>query len=80
MLLIFALGYVGIVLEETIALNKSGVALLMASALWSIRACCTTGVSPSNVLSNSSSQFRPIPHDLTNPLSIPLRSLRSRQR
>jgi hypothetical protein len=32
------LGYAGIILEETVAFNKSGVALLMAAGLWTIRA------------------------------------------
>lgn len=35
---VFALGYLAIIFEEKVALNKSGVALLMAVALWTIRA------------------------------------------
>ena len=35
---LFMLGYAGIILEETVAFNKSGVALLMAAGLWTIRA------------------------------------------
>lgn len=35
---VFTLGYLGIIFEEKVALNKSGVALLMAVALWTIRA------------------------------------------
>eukprot|EP00242_Pyramimonas_sp_CCMP2087_P000055 CAMPEP_0198196774 /NCGR_PEP_ID=MMETSP1445-20131203/186_1 /TAXON_ID=36898 /ORGANISM="Pyramimonas sp., Strain CCMP2087" /LENGTH=572 /DNA_ID=CAMNT_0043865741 /DNA_START=165 /DNA_END=1883 /DNA_ORIENTATION=+ len=38
MLIVFTLGYAGIIFEETVAFNKSGVALLMAAALWTIRA------------------------------------------
>ncbi|TVU10737.1 hypothetical protein EJB05_44283 [Eragrostis curvula] len=37
MVLVFALGYVGIIFEETLAFNKSGVGLLMAVCLWVIR-------------------------------------------
>jgi len=44
MLAVFLLGYAGIILEELVALHKSGVALLMASALWSIRAAVGPGV------------------------------------
>eukprot|EP01024_Parvocaulis_polyphysoides_P056067 TRINITY_DN5841_c0_g1_i2.p1 TRINITY_DN5841_c0_g1~~TRINITY_DN5841_c0_g1_i2.p1 ORF type:complete len:215 (+),score=34.49 TRINITY_DN5841_c0_g1_i2:124-768(+) len=38
MILVFILGYVGIIIEEELAFNKSGVALLMAVSLWTIRA------------------------------------------
>ncbi|CAA6670556.1 unnamed protein product [Spirodela intermedia] len=37
MALVFGLGYAGIVFEESLAFNKSGVALLMAVFLWVIR-------------------------------------------
>lgn len=37
MVLVFAIGYAGIVFEESLAFNKSGVALLMAVCLWVIR-------------------------------------------
>ncbi|KAL6596986.1 hypothetical protein ACP70R_047120 [Stipagrostis hirtigluma subsp. patula] len=37
MSLVFALGYVGIIFEESLAFNKSGVGLLMAVCLWVIR-------------------------------------------
>ncbi|KAK3129273.1 hypothetical protein QOZ80_6BG0475900 [Eleusine coracana subsp. coracana] len=37
MVLVFALGYAGIIFEETLAFNKSGVGLLMAVCLWVIR-------------------------------------------
>ena len=37
MSIVFALGYMGIVFEEFLAFNKSGVALLMAVTLWTIR-------------------------------------------
>lgn len=37
MVLVFALGYVGIVFEESLAFNKSGVGLLMAVCLWVVR-------------------------------------------
>jgi hypothetical protein len=37
MALVFAIGYVGIVFEESLAFNKSGVGLLMAVCLWVIR-------------------------------------------
>lgn len=38
MMLLFVLGYAGIIFEETVAFNKSGVALLMAAGLWTVRA------------------------------------------
>lgn len=37
MALFFAIGYAGIVFEESLAFNKSGVGLLMAVSLWVIR-------------------------------------------
>jgi len=37
MVLVFALGYAGIIFKESLAFNKSGVGLLMAVSLWVIR-------------------------------------------
>jgi len=37
MVLVFSIGYAGIIFEESLAFNKSGVALLMAVCLWVIR-------------------------------------------
>ncbi|KAJ6302523.1 hypothetical protein OIU77_016590 [Salix suchowensis] len=37
MALLFGIGYVGIIFEESLAFNKSGVGLLMAVSLWVIR-------------------------------------------
>ncbi|KAH7672279.1 Citrate transporter-like domain-containing protein [Dioscorea alata] len=37
MALVFSIGYAGIIFEESLAFNKSGVALLMAVSLWVIR-------------------------------------------
>ncbi|XP_010271024.1 PREDICTED: uncharacterized protein LOC104607163 [Nelumbo nucifera] len=37
MALVFGLGYAGIIFEESLAFNKSGVGLLMAVSLWVIR-------------------------------------------
>ena len=37
MISVFILGYAGIIFEEALAFNKSGVALLMAVSLWVIR-------------------------------------------
>ncbi|OIT05257.1 hypothetical protein A4A49_06305 [Nicotiana attenuata] len=37
MALLFGLGYMGIIFEESLAFNKSGVGLLMAVSLWTIR-------------------------------------------
>ncbi|KAG0491369.1 hypothetical protein HPP92_004767 [Vanilla planifolia] len=37
LVLVFALGYAGIIFEESLAFNKSGVGLLMAVSLWVIR-------------------------------------------
>eukprot|EP00850_Spirogloea_muscicola_P016249 SM000130S27136 [mRNA] locus=s130:388509:391235:- [translate_table: standard] len=38
--LVFVVGYAGIIFEESLAFNKSGVALLMAVILWTIRSVC----------------------------------------
>jgi len=35
--IVFIIGYIGIILEEELAFNKSGVGLVMAVALWTIR-------------------------------------------
>lgn len=37
MALLFGVGYAGIIFEESLAFNKSGVGLLMAVSLWVIR-------------------------------------------
>lgn len=37
MAIVFVAGYAGIVFEESLAFNKSGVGLLMAVSLWVIR-------------------------------------------
>lgn len=37
MAILFAVGYVGIIFEESLAFNKSGIGLLMAVSLWLIR-------------------------------------------
>lgn len=37
MALLFVLGYAGIIFEESLAFNKSGVGLVMAVGLWVIR-------------------------------------------
>jgi len=37
MVLVFALGYAGIIFEESLAFNKSGVGILMAVCLWVVR-------------------------------------------
>lgn len=37
MAILFVVGYVGIVFEESLAFNKSGVGLLMAVSLWVVR-------------------------------------------
>lgn len=37
MVLLFSIGYAGIIFEEALAFNKSGVGLLMAVGLWVVR-------------------------------------------
>lgn len=37
MAILFVLGYAGIIFEESLAFNKSGVGLLMAVSLWVVR-------------------------------------------
>jgi hypothetical protein len=39
---VFVLGYAGIIFEETLVFNKSGVGLLMAVSLWVIRSIGVT--------------------------------------
>lgn len=43
MALLFGIGYAGIIFEESLAFNKSGVGLLMAVSLWVVR---SIGVRP----------------------------------
>ena len=38
MALVFGIGYVGIIIEDTVGFNKAGVALVMSVSLWVIRA------------------------------------------
>eukprot|EP00894_Picocystis_sp_ML_P000670 jgi/Pico_ML_1/51187/g2264.t2 len=42
LILVFVVGYVGIILEEELAWNKSGVGLVMAVVLWTIRSLTGT--------------------------------------
>ncbi|RYR37256.1 hypothetical protein Ahy_A09g042172 isoform A [Arachis hypogaea] len=51
MALLFVIGYVGIIFEESLAFNKSGVGLLMAVSLWTIRSigAPSTGVAVSEL-------------------------------
>lgn len=37
MVVLFGIGYAGIIFEESLAFNKSGVGLLMAVSLWVVR-------------------------------------------
>ena len=37
MTLLFGIGYIGIIFEESLAFNKSGVGLLMGVSLWAVR-------------------------------------------
>lgn len=37
MALLFGIGYAGIIFEESLAFNKSGVGLIMAVCLWIVR-------------------------------------------
>jgi len=37
MALLFGIGYAGIIFEEALAFNKSGIGLLMAVSLWVVR-------------------------------------------
>lgn len=59
MSLVFALGYCGIVFEEFLVYNKSGVALLMAVTLWVIRSIGVLSISSFN--RNSGVPFNPVP-------------------
>lgn len=37
MALLFGIGYAGIIFEESLAFNKSGIGLVMAVSLWVVR-------------------------------------------
>jgi len=50
---VFLLGYAGIIFEETFAFNKSGVALLTAVGMWTVRAVANGGHEVEGSLSES---------------------------
>lgn len=53
MVLLFSIGYAGIIFEESLAFNKSGVGLLMAVALWVVRSIGVRSSFSSLVLLNA---------------------------
>ena len=65
MVLVFALGYAGIIFEESLAFNKSGVGILMAVCLWVVR---SIGVSYS--VKQSSRLLKQQLQDFSNCLKI----------
>jgi hypothetical protein len=71
MVAVFTAGYMGIVFEEFLAFNKSGVALLMAVSLWVI---LSLGVKPSKLLLSpslfSSRLFKNSPESAESPESL----------
>ena len=50
MALLFGIGYTGIIFEESLAFNKSGVGLLMAVSLWTVRSIAVRFVIYTNQL------------------------------
>jgi len=71
MSIVFALGYMGIVFEEFLAFNKSGVALLMAVTLWTIRSIGAPSVEIASAqLSESSTEVSEIVFFLLGAMTI----------
>ncbi|KAF6142382.1 hypothetical protein GIB67_033809 [Kingdonia uniflora] len=61
MAIVFGLGYAGIIFEESLAFNKSGVGLLMAVSLWVIRSIGAPSVDIAvNELSHASAEVSEI--------------------
>ncbi|KAJ7561726.1 hypothetical protein O6H91_03G038800 [Diphasiastrum complanatum] len=69
MSLVFFLGYAGIIFEEFLAFNKSGVALLMAVTLWTIRSLGAPDVAVEQ-LSTSSEEVSEIVFFLLGAMTI----------
>ncbi|MED6159217.1 Sodium/proton antiporter 1 [Stylosanthes scabra] len=71
MALLFVIGYVGIIFEESLAFNKSGVGLLMAVSLWTIRSigAPSTGVAVSE-LTHASAEVSEIVFFLLGAMTI----------
>jgi len=65
MVLVFALGYAGIIFEESLAFNKSGVGILMAVCLWVVRS-----IGVSNSVKQSSRLLKQQLQDFSNCLKI----------
>lgn len=71
MVLVFILGYAGIIFEESLSFNKSGVGLLMAVTLWVIRSAGATGVDEAaSQLTESSAEVSEIVFFLLGAMTI----------
>ncbi|KAM3742817.1 hypothetical protein ACB098_07G096800 [Castanea mollissima] len=71
MALLFGIGYAGIIFEESLAFNKSGVGLLMAVSLWAVRSigAPSTDIAVSE-LTNASAEISEIVFFLLGAMTI----------
>lgn len=67
---VFVLGYAGIIVEEELAFNKAGVALVMAVSLWVVRSLAGDHESVSHELSESLSDVSEIIYFLLGAMTI----------
>lgn len=71
MVLVFILGYVGVIFEESLSFNKSGVGLLMAVTLWVIRSAGASGAEEAaSQLTESSAEVSEIVFFLLGAMTI----------
>lgn len=67
---VFVLGYAGIIVEEELAFNKAGVALVMAVCLWVVRSLAGDHTAVSHELSESLSEVSEIIYFLLGAMTI----------
>ena len=67
---VFVLGYAGIIVEEELAFNKAGVALVMAVSLWVVRSLAGDHATVSHELSESLSEVSEIIYFLLGAMTI----------
>ena len=67
---VFVLGYAGIIVEEELAFNKAGVALVMAVSLWTVRSLAGDHATVSHELSESLSEVSEIIYFLLGAMTI----------
>jgi Citrate transporter len=67
---VFLLGYAGIIIEEELAFNKAGVALVMAVSLWTVRSLAGDHTVVTEELSNSLAEVSEIVFFLLGAMTI----------